>query len=140
MTGLVSASKMLKAATAAFALPCLLFSPQILAEQAPQQFSPPSGFHEYGTVPTTINELRARGYDGQPISMVGRLTAYYGRDKYEFTDQNGDLIEVELDNDLEWSHISKDQLIIIEGIYEVDFFASQIEVKSAQAAPQQPHD
>lgn len=96
----------------------------------------PAGFSNDHDPPSTVREIRARGYDDQNVVLIGRLTAYYGKDKYEFTDLNGDIIEVELDDDHDWSHIAKDQLIVIEGEVERDFFSVSIEVERAYAAPQ----
>ena len=50
---------------------------------------------------------------------------------YEFTDEAGDTIEVELDDDRNWSNISKDQLIDIYGEVDKDLMSINIDVKRA---------
>ncbi|HIV15960.1 MAG TPA: NirD/YgiW/YdeI family stress tolerance protein, partial [Candidatus Avisuccinivibrio pullicola] len=61
----------------------------------------------------------------------GRLTNYLGKDMYEFTDEAGDTIEVELDDDRNWSNIAKDQLIDIYGEVDKDLMSINIDVKRA---------
>lgn len=122
--------------TAAAALSLLLAGLPGLCPPAHAAPRGPGGFSNDVNPPSTVREVRARGYDDQNVVLIGRLTAYYGKDKYEFTDLNGDIIEVELDDDHDWSHISKDQLIVIEGEVERDFFSVSIEVDRAYAAPQ----
>ena len=88
----------------------------------------PQGFDN--TV-ANVAEVLTNGYDDQYVIIRGRLTAYLGKDHYEFTDLNGDRIEVELDDDYNWSHISKDQLIDLYGKIDKDFFTTTIDAKAA---------
>lgn len=80
---------------------------------------------------STIIEVQNSHADEQDVWLRGRLTNYYGKDRYEFTDENGSSIEVELDDDRSWSHISKDQLIDIYGTVDRDMFSIKVEVYEA---------
>lgn len=79
----------------------------------------------------TVIDIQNNPRDKQVVKLHGRLTNYYGKDKYEFTDVTGTCIEVELDDDKSWSHIAKDQLIEIIGELDVDMFSIKIEVDEA---------
>lgn len=90
----------------------------------------PRGFDSY-----TINSIEAikrYGRDHERVMLRGRLTKYYGKGMYEFTDLNGDTIEVDLDDDQDWSFISKDQLIDVIGKLDVDMFSIELHVKAAR--------
>lgn len=93
----------------------------------------PQGFanNNFNTVRAVLDNAR----DDQYVTLTGRLTNYLGHDRYEFTDNTG-TIEVELDDDKNWSHISKGQLIVINGEVDKDFMSIKIDVKSAQPAQQ----
>lgn len=88
----------------------------------------PSGFNNQA--PNTIAGVLDSAYDGQIVVLRGRLTKYLGHDRYEFTDGTG-TIEVELDDDQDWSFISKDQLIQIRGEFDNEFMDKKIDVKYA---------
>ncbi len=89
----------------------------------------PQGFS--AAAPNSVAAVRSSGYDDQMVTLQGRLTEYLGHDKYQFTDKNGDTITVELDDDQNWSHIAKDQLIEIYGEIDKDMFSTKIDVKRA---------
>ncbi|MBO8415998.1 MAG: NirD/YgiW/YdeI family stress tolerance protein [Proteobacteria bacterium] len=93
----------------------------------------PAGFNNQA--PSTVDGVLKNAYDDQVVTLTGRLTNYLGEDRYEFTDEAGQRIEVELDDDRNWSHIQKDQLITIVGEVDRDILSTTIEVK--QAAPVQ---
>lgn len=95
----------------------------------------PQGFQDIQV--TSIEALRANGYDDQYVSLVGRLTTYLGDDKYEFRDNTGTVV-VELDDDRTWRHIQKDQLIQIYGKLDKDWDKMEIEVKKAHPARPMP--
>ncbi len=95
----------------------------------------PRGFEDEFFL-TSIDAIKRDGRDDAPVLLRGRLTRFYGDENYEFTDINGDTIEVELDDDDYWSDIYKDQLIDILGKLDVDFF--NIVVKVKKAAPIEP--
>lgn len=80
----------------------------------------------------SVDEVHRHCSDDDKIYMRGRLTRYFGDEDYEFTDLFGNTIEVELDDDEDWSHISKDQLIDIFGKVDRDLFKIKIEVKGAR--------
>ena len=105
---------------------------------APQGFnqstvpSGPAGFNNQA--PNTVKGVLESAYDDQIVTLKGRLTNYLGDDRYEFTDVNGDRIEVELDDDHDWSNIAKDQLIEIVGEVDKDLMSTSLEVKRAAPA------
>lgn len=85
---------------------------------------------------SSIDSIKRDGQDDDLVLLRGRLTKYYGDELYEFTDLDGDTIEVKLDDDDYWSNIYKDQLIDIVGKLDVDMFS--ILVKVRRAAPLEP--
>lgn len=95
----------------------------------------PAGFENQA--PSTVAGVLQSAYDDQYVVLKGRLTKYLGHDRYEFTDSTG-TIEVELDDDRNWSHISKDQLIMIRGKFDDDFMDKKIDVKDAVAVERGP--
>lgn len=124
----------------------LTVSSVALANQGPHGFEPawhhggytaqgPSGFDNQA--PSTIASVLSSAYDEQYVMLKGRLTKYLGRDRYEFTDGTGK-IEVELDDDHDWSYLAKDQLIMISGEFDNDFFDKKIEVKYAVPVERAP--
>lgn len=86
----------------------------------------PKGFNNQ----TSVEQVKKNGRDDQFVILDGRLTAYLGDDRYEFRDNTG-AIEVELDDDRDWSFLSKDELIRIYGKLDVDFLSTKIDVKKA---------
>lgn len=95
----------------------------------------PSGFDNQG--PGTVSDVLNSAYDDQFVVLQGRLTKYLGHDRYEFTDSTG-TIEVELDDDRNWSHIAKDELIEIRGKFDDDFMDKKIDVKYAVSLERGP--
>lgn len=92
----------------------------------------PQGFSNQ-TANTTVRDVLNQGRDDQKVVLTGKLTNYLGHDRYEFTDATGS-IEVELDDDRDWSFIKKDQLITIFGKVDRDHHNINIEVKKARVA------
>lgn len=78
----------------------------------------------------TIASIQSHGRDDEIVVLRGRLTNYLYKDSYEFTDENGATIEVELDDDVDWSYVHKDQLIEIMGEVERNMFKIKIEAKN----------
>lgn len=97
----------------------------------------PSGFNNN---PSTVAEVLKNAYDDQVVVLQGRLTKYLGHDRYEFTDLQGGTIEVELDDDRNWSFISKDELIEIQGKFDDDFLDKKIDVKNAYSLEMHERD
>lgn len=93
----------------------------------------PQGFSQAATANNTVRDVLNQGRDDQKVTLTGKLTNYLGHDRYEFTDATGS-IEVELDDDRDWSSIKKDQLITIFGEVDRDHHNISIEVKDARAA------
>ena len=111
---------------------CAAFAaPQGFNSSAPQG---PAGFNNQA--PGTVKDVLSSAYDDQIVTLKGRLTNYLGDDRYEFTDVNGDRIEVELDDDKDWSSIAKDQLIEIIGEVDKDLMSISLEVKRATPVQQ----
>lgn len=103
--------------------------------QTPQNYSTTPGGFENNTL-TTVAGVKKDAYDDQIVYLRGRLVKFLGKDMYEFADVKGDIIKVELDDDQNWSHINKDQLIDIVGKVDKDFIGTKIEVKSATVVNQ----
>ena len=93
----------------------------------------PAGFDNAS--PNNVKAVYEHGYDDQRVVLTGRLTNYLGHDHYEFADDTG-RIEVELDDDKNWSHISKGQLITIFGKVDREYNSVSIDVKRAVPAGQ----
>lgn len=85
-----------------------------------------------GTEVATIAQVRAYGYEDQKVILKGKLTNVLGRQLYQFVDETGD-ITVKLDDDQDWSHISKDQLITIYGEVDHGRYGLKIDVDYAKA-------
>ena len=64
----------------------------------------PGGFGAPNLPVVTVAQLQQAYYDDAHVAMKGKLTNYYGHDRYEFTDSTGTIL-VELDDDRNWSHI-----------------------------------
>lgn len=97
----------------------------------------PSGFYGSWGGPghrtmNSVDEVYRACHDDDWISLKGRLTRYFGDEDYEFTDEFGSTIEVELDDDRDWSYISKDQKIEIFGEVDRDDFRVKIKVEGAR--------
>ena len=86
----------------------------------------PRGFDNYYN---NILAIQSRGRDDEDVCLRGRLTSYLQDDCYEFTDEMGNSIEVELDDDVNWGLVSKDQLIEIFGDIDRNMFRVKIDAK-----------
>lgn len=107
-----------------------------IAFAAPKGFDEPSYYNSNpkgfdNQAPNTVKQVLSKGYDDQFVVLKGRLTKYLGKDRYEFTDNTGS-IEVELDDDRDWSYIAKDQLIEIKAIIDKDILSTSLEVHDAR--------
>lgn len=89
-------------------------------------FNQPRGFNIYLN---SVVDIQNNGKDDDKVMIKGRLTNYLGKDNYEFTDINGDRIEVELDDDANWSVVHRDQLITIAGSLDKNMFTVKIDAK-----------
>lgn len=139
---------MTKIATLISSIALVTASSMALAANAPAGFGGseakggPAGFDNQkavpmqftkDTAPNSVELVLANGQDDQRVTLTGKLTNYLGQDRYEFTDATGRMI-VELDDDKNWSHLRKDQLITIYGEVDRDFNSVEIDVKEARAA------
>lgn len=86
----------------------------------------PTGFDSYLT---SIHQIQTGAADDADVRLKGRLTGYLYDNNYEFTDEFGQSIEVELDDDTDWSYVHKDQLIEILGEVERNMFKVKVEAK-----------
>lgn len=93
----------------------------------------PQGFAKQAATPNTVAQVLSSAQDDQRVTLTGRLTNYLGQERYEFADSTGYMV-VELDDDQNWSHVSKDQLITIFGKVDRDFSDVEIDVKEARVA------
>ena len=80
-----------------------------------------------------IASLLNEGNHGQMIVIQGRLTNFLGDDLYEFTDTKSQCIEVDLDDDYNWSCIRKDELIELKACIEKISTKVRLDAKSARA-------
>lgn len=94
----------------------------------------PQGF---GANLNTVQAVKSDARDDQYVTLRGRLVDYLGHDHYEFADNTG-TIEVELDDDYNWSYISKGELIEITGKVDKEFFSTTIDVKRAVSLEKGP--
>ncbi len=108
-------------------------APQGFNSSAPAVPGGPQGFANQA--PNTVADVKSNAYDDQVVTLQGRLTNYLGKDRYEFTDMQGGTIEVELDDDYDWSSIAKDQPIEIIGEVDKDLLSVSIDVKRATPLP-----
>lgn len=102
---------------------------------APQGFdnaSAPHGFSAASATTMTVANVIATGTDEMAVTMRGRITKMLGQDKFIFEDETGTIV-VELDDDKDWSHIQKDQLIDIHGEIDRDVNSIKVDVKDATA-------
>lgn len=96
-------------------------------------FAGHSDYYNNGGVPqgfgnnlNTVAAVEKDSYDDQVVTLTGRLVNYLGHERYEFADNTG-VIEVELDDDRDWSYISKDEPIQLTGKVDRDFLSTTIE-------------
>lgn len=99
-----------------------------------RDYGGPQGFYN---TPMTVADVKSNAYDDQIVTLRGRLVNYLGHDKYEFADQTGS-IEVELDDDYNWSFISKGEYIEIVGEVDRDFLSISIDVRNARSLERGP--
>lgn len=86
---------------------------------------------------TTVQHVLDNCKDDDFVRLQGKLTKQLSHDKYEFVDNTGKTIIVELDDDENWSHIGKGELIDICGKVDKDPFEVSIDVKNARKAIKQ---
>ena len=86
----------------------------------------PTGFDVYLT---SVHQVQTGASDEAEVLIKGRLTGYLYDNNYEFTDLIGQSIEVELDDDVDWSYVHKDQLIEIYGEVDRNMFKVKIDAK-----------
>lgn len=117
---------------------CALVIPFSAIAQGPTGFDAPkakAGEPQGFTLTTlkSLDEVKKHGYDDQLVVVRGRFTRQITHDKYEFTDEKGNTITAELDDDRNWSHVAKDALVEI--LAEVDRKKRHVELEVLQAKP-----
>ena len=115
---------------------CALAMPFAAFAQAPTGFTGSASAQPQGFSLTTlksIEEVRKNSYDEQLVVLRGRFTRQVTHDKYEFTDEKGNTIVAELDDDKNWSHVAKDALMDI--LAEVDRDRYKVELEVLEAKP-----
>ena len=115
---------------------CALAMPFAAFAQAPSGFTGSASAQPQGFSLTTlksIEEVRKNSYDEQLVVLRGRFTRQVTHDKYEFTDEKGNTIVAELDDDKNWSHVAKDALMDI--LAEVDRDRYKVELEVLEAKP-----
>ncbi len=115
---------------------CALAMPFAAFAQAPSGFTGSASAQPQGfSLPTlkSIEEVRKNSYDEQLVVLRGRFTRQVTHDKYEFTDEKGNTIVAELDDDKNWSHVAKDALMDI--LAEVDRDRYKVELEVLEAKP-----
>ncbi len=101
----------------------------------------PSGFGN-GMQSMSVAQVKDSARDEQVVMLKGRLTKSLGDEKFEFADQAGDTVVVQLDDDRDWSAVGKDMPIEIVAEVDKEMFGLELEVKCArpddgkQAPPQ----
>ena len=65
-------------------------------------------------------------------TLRGKFTGHIKGDKYVFTDTEGNSIKAELDDDKDWSMITKDAPVEIRAEVDKDWNSTELEVISAQ--------
>lgn len=111
--------KMLKALAVVAAL-SVTASPAAFAMGGPTGFNIPAV--------NTVAGVDRHAYDDQIVTLRGALVNYLGHERYLFADSTG-TIEVELDDDYDWSFVSKDMPIEIVGKVDKDFLSTTIDIK-----------
>ena len=115
---------------------CALAMPFAAFAQAPSGFTGSASAQPQGFSLTTlesIEEVHKNSYDEQLVVLRGRFTRQVTHDKYEFTDEKGNTIVAELDDDKNWSHVAKDALMDI--LAEVDRDRYKVELEVLEAKP-----
>lgn len=114
---------------------CALAMPFAAFAQAPSGFTGSASAQPQGFSLTTlksIEEVRKNSYDEQLVVLRGRFTRQVTHDKYEFTDEKGNTIVAELDDDKNWSHVAKDALMDILAEVDRDHYKVELEVLEAK--------
>lgn len=115
---------------------CAFLIPMVSQAQSPGGFASQASGQPQGFELTTlksIEEVFKNSYDEQLVVLRGCFTRQVSHDKYEFTDENGNTIVAELDDDRDWSHVAKDALMDI--LAEVDRDWRKVELEVLEAKP-----
>lgn len=98
---------------------------------AQQQSMMPQGFGNAALM--TVKQVKDQAKDDDIVTMRGRFTAHVRGDNYVFMDEAGDSIEAELDDDMNWSHVVKDEPVEITAKVDKDLLSIELEVLRAKS-------
>ena len=101
------------------------------AAAAGQQSMMPQGFGNAALM--TVKQVKDQAKDDDIVTMRGRFTSHIRGDNYVFKDDAGDSIEAELDDDMNWSHVVKDQPVEITAKVDKDLLGIELEVLTAKS-------
>lgn len=128
----MSARKIIAAAliSAAVATSAYAAQPQGFEPNAALPSMMPQGFGNAALM--TVKQVKDQARDDDIVTMRGRFTAHIRGDNYVFMDEAGDSIEAELDDDMNWSHVVKDQPVEITAKVDKDLLSIELEVLTAR--------
>lgn len=90
----------------------------------------PSAHQGFDAVkPITIKKLKETARDDDFVTLRGRFTKHVRSDKYQFTDEAGDTIVAELDDDKDWSHVRRDAPCEIWAKVDKDWNKIELDIK-----------
>ncbi len=79
--------------------------------------------------PTTIAEIKANGWDDQRVVLDGKFTKHVYKDIYVFTDNKGEEINVDVDDD-DWYQVEMNTPVRIYAEVDKDWHGDiELEVK-----------
>jgi len=110
--------------------------PFTVALAAPSGFDAPAGHgapQGFTAEKMTVSQIRSQAKDDQIVSLDGAFTKQVGKNKFIFTDKNGETVVVKLDKKRDWSQIVKD--LPMELVAEVDKDWKEFELKALDAKP-----
>lgn len=90
----------------------------------------PVGFDK--SQPVTIKQLKDTARDEDYVVVRGRFTEHVRGDKYLFTDESGDTIVAELDDDKDWSHVKRDAPCEVFAEVDKGWSKTELDVKRVE--------
>ena len=82
--------------------------------------------------PITIKHLKATARDEDDVIVRGRFTEHVRGDKYVFTDEAGDTIVAELDEDKDWSHVKRNAPCEVFAEVDKGWSKTELDVKRVE--------
>ena len=88
--------------------------------------------HHNSAQVTTIADIKANGWDEQRVLVDGEFTEHIYKDLYTFTDNEGNSMTVEVDDDI-WYQLSMDTPVRIYAEVDKDWHGGiELEVKNIE--------